>query len=112
MKRPTGLGDGWLTGWSWLAGWLKQMGTPLMCGLLPEGEQYEVAVGQRAPFSMIQPVSAGWISTSQATFRASTICSPRGFVRRVPSKGYHPSHDITLFKSTFTFKISIKKIGV
>lgn len=76
--------DGWVTGWSWLAGCLKQMGTPLMCGLLPGGDGDEAAMDRGLLFSDTASVRRQ-ISTSQAAFHASTICNPRGFVRRAPS---------------------------
>lgn len=50
MKRPTELGDGRLTGWNCLAGCLKQMGTPLVHGLLPKGDSACSGCGQRPLF--------------------------------------------------------------
>lgn len=50
MKRTAELGDGWLTGWSWLADCLKQMATPRVYGLLPKGDCACSGCGQRPLF--------------------------------------------------------------
>lgn len=50
MKRTAEQGDGWLTGWSWLADCLKQMATPRVYGLLPKGDCACSGCGQRPLF--------------------------------------------------------------